>query len=143
MKKTRARGCCGGSGSVQPAAGGWRSQSQTFLVQRSFHFLHGTLRHEKIAKHYQGPSFYRTHTRMPPTPVFHFARIIITFKTKNSVSQCIHNVCQCGLICDVEEEALIWITSNVSDFPKKSAGVSLSPEIVTKDLSSRWGSILK
>lgn len=71
--------------------------------------------------------------------VFHFTRIIITFKTKYSVSQCIHNVRQCSLIGDIKEESLIWITSNISDFPKKRARVSLSPEIVTEDLSSRWG----
>lgn len=76
-----------------------------------------------------------------PNRDFRFVRILITFKTKNSVPQCIHDVRQRSFIGDIEEESLIWITSNSSDFPKKRAGVSLSAEIVTKDLGLRWGYI--
>lgn len=141
MERSRVQGCCRGSGSVQPVIGGWRSQSQTFLAQRSFHFPHGTLGHKRIAKR-SGELALRKSLKNAPNTVFHFARIIITFKTKYSVSQCIHNVCQCSLICDIKEESLIWITSDISDFPKERARVSLSSEIVTEDLRSRWGSII-
>lgn len=136
MKRSRAQGCCRGSGSVQPVIGGWRSQSQTFLAQRSFRFPHGTLGHKQIAKRSGELAALEC-----PNSVLHFTPIIITLQTKYPVSQCIHNVRQRSLVCDIKEEPLIWITGDSSDFPKERARVSLSPEIVTQDLSSRWGSI--
>lgn len=77
-----------------------------------------------------------TYTHSSPSPVPHFSRVIVTLEAKNPVSQGVYNVSQCSFICDIEEESLIWVIGNHSDFPQEGSGVSLPPEIVAKDLRS-------